>query len=275
MMYLYVQLIGKALCTACVVILLEPAVTAQDPGSKMNQSRTAKTERIIADKPLYRDPMHDGAANPVIIWNRQAGKWFMYYTNRRANAPDGEGVAWVHGTRIGIATSDNGGVSWQYLDTCDIQYRVTGEYTFWAPEVIEQNRLYHMYLTYVPGIFSDWGHPRWIVHLTSEDGISWEFQSRLALASEKVLDACVIQMPVGMWRMWYNNEAYGKSMYYADSPVISSGSPAPGKTTGCRVAIVMWWSRTTRPISFILPIRAEGMKFPTMRSLKNAGVPSR
>jgi hypothetical protein len=231
-MYLCSEMVRKVLYTSIIFIMLEPAVaaqdpgvtaqdpgvTAQDPGSRMNRSRIQDTAGTIADKPLYRDPVHDGAADPVVIWNPQAGKWFMYYTNRRADAPGGEGVAWVHGTRIGIATSDNGGASWQYLDTCDIQYRVTGEYTFWAPEVIEHDGLYHMYLTYVPGIFTDWSHPRWIVHLTSENGIRWEFRSRLNLACEKVLDACVIQMPDGNWRMWYNYEVDGKSMYYADSP---------------------------------------------------------
>jgi len=174
--------------------------------------------QVTADKPLYRDPVHDGAADPVVIWNQPSGKWFMYYTNRRADVTDEEGVSWVHGTRIGIAVSENGGASWHYLDTCDIRYRETPEYTFWAPEVVEYEGTYHMYLTYVPGVFSDWRHPRWIIHLTSNDGISWDFQSKLQLDSEKVLDACVIRLPGGDWRMWYNNEADGKSMYVADSP---------------------------------------------------------
>jgi rhamnogalacturonan endolyase len=29
----------------------------------------------VAPKPLYRDPVHDGAADPVLIWNRQREKW--------------------------------------------------------------------------------------------------------------------------------------------------------------------------------------------------------
>ena len=75
-----------------------------------------------------------------------------------------------------------------------------------------------MYLTYVPGIFTDWNHPRVIVHLTSKDLIDWKYESVLKLANEKVIDACVYQMPDGNWRMWYNNEKDGKSIYYADSP---------------------------------------------------------
>lgn len=208
----------RLLVLAFIFLLVMPEMKAQEPGRREAEILTGDAGGTIADKPLYRDPVYDGAADPVVIWNEKAGKWFMYYTNRRANIPEMDGVSWVHGTRIGIAASENGGASWQYLDTCDIQYRVTDEYTFWAPEVIEHQGVYHMYLTYVPGIFSNWGHPRWIVHLTSRDGMTWKFESRLTLASEKVLDACVIRMPNGIWRMWYNNEANGKSMYFADSP---------------------------------------------------------
>ena len=37
----------------------------------------------------------------------------MLYTNRRANVPGLRGVAWVHGTRIGIAESEDGGATWK------------------------------------------------------------------------------------------------------------------------------------------------------------------
>jgi hypothetical protein len=171
-----------------------------------------------ADKPLFRDPVYDGAADPVVVWNGRRGEWLMYYTNRRATVTNEEGVSWVHGTRIGIAESSDGGAGWQYLDTCDIRYRPNRENTYWAPEVIEHEGIFHMYLTYVPGIFSDWGHPRRIIHLTSADGLSWKFRSELLLESQKVIDACILKMPDGNWRMWYNNEADKKTMYCADSP---------------------------------------------------------
>ena len=178
----------------------------------------AKEKGKIADKPLFRDPVYDGAADPVLVWNKAEKKWFMFYTNRRANIEDPDGVKWVHGTRIGIAESVDGGATWQYRDTCNINYRPDKAYTHWAPEVLEHDGIYHMYLTYVPGIFNDWRHPRWIVHLTSQNLIDWKFESKVNLASEKVIDACVAPLPDGTWRMWYNNEADKKSMYYADSP---------------------------------------------------------
>lgn len=169
-----------------------------------------------ADKPLFRDPVFDGAADPVVVWNKQEKKWFMFYTNRRAKADSLDGVTWVHGTRIGIAESKDGS-SWKYRDTANINFRPTADYTHWAPEVIEHQGTYHMYLTYVPGIFTDWKHPRNIVHLTSKNLFDWEYQSTLNLVNEKVIDACVYPKPEGGWRMWYNNEMDGKSIYYADS----------------------------------------------------------
>ena len=171
----------------------------------------------VAAKPLFRDPVHDGAADPVLCWNRSERKWFMFYTNRRANVPNTPGVSWVHGTRIGIAESSDGGASWKYRGTADIDYG-EGEYSYWAPEVIEHDGTYHMFLTFVPGIFTNWSAPRDIIHLTSKDMLKWKYESTLKLSSDRVIDACVLRLPDGTWRMWYNNERDRKSIYYADSP---------------------------------------------------------
>ena len=175
-----------------------------------------KGQGKIADKPLFRDPVYDGAADPVLCWNHKEKKWFMFYTNRRANMPDAVGVNWVHGTAIGIAESSDLGATWKYLTTAEIDYE-KGEDTYWAPEVIEHKGIYHMYLTYVPGIFTNWNASRDILHLTSKDLLQWKYQSTLKLSSDRVIDACVMQLPDKTWRMWYNNETDQKSIYYADS----------------------------------------------------------
>ncbi len=186
--------------------------------ASINQATAQKNKQaVIITKPIYVDPVYDGAADPVVIWNRTEKKWFMFYTNRRAKTDDSLGVRWVHGTRIGIAESSDGGATWKYRDTANINYRPVAEYTHWAPEIVEQNGLYHMYLTYVPGIFNDWNHPRNIIHLTSTNLLNWKYESTLPLATDKVIDPCVLQLPNGDWRMWYNNERAGKSIFYADS----------------------------------------------------------
>lgn len=177
-------------------------------------------ELTPAPKPLFRDPVHDGAADPVIVWNKSAQKWWMFYTNRRANIDSLDGVKWVHGTRIGVAESEDGKF-WSYKGICNIPYGEE-DYSHWAPEVIEFEGTYHMYLTIVPGTFSNWKHPRHIIHLTSSDLTDWEYQSTLPLANDKCIDACVFRKPDGSWRMYYNNERDNKSIYYADSPDLFS-----------------------------------------------------
>ncbi|QDU58906.1 family 43 glycosylhydrolase [Aeoliella mucimassa] len=172
----------------------------------------------IAEKPLYVDPVYDGAADPVVIWNPDRQSWWMFFTNRRANRPNLRGVSWVHGTPISIAESRDGGASWQRVG--DIQATgpgVDGEPTFWAPEVIAAGDQFHMFLTVVPGVFDDWRHPRAIVHLTSDDLVHWKSHGPIVLSSQRVIDACVYPLPSGGWRMWYNNEVDRKSIYYADS----------------------------------------------------------
>ena len=71
---------------------------------------------LPAPAPLFRDPIYDGAADPCAIWNRQERAWWIVYTSRRANV-DVPGVAYCHGTDIGIASSSDGGRSWRYRGT--------------------------------------------------------------------------------------------------------------------------------------------------------------
>ena len=170
----------------------------------------------IPPKSLYDDPVYHGAADPVIVYNKKEKKWWMFYTNRRATLNDSTGVKWVHGTRIGIAESKDG-KTWTYKDTASIGYRPDSGYTFWAPDITEYDGVYHMYLTYVPGIFENWNHPRNIIHLSSRDLLNWKYESTLKLVNDKVIDASIFRLPDGSWRLWYNNEKDGKSIWYADS----------------------------------------------------------
>ena len=78
--------------------------------------------------------------------------------------------------------------------------------------------LFHMFLTAVPGIFEDWNHPRHIVHLTSKDLRTWRDARPVTLATDRAIDASVIRLPSGGWRMFYNNETDNKAIWYADSP---------------------------------------------------------
>jgi hypothetical protein len=170
----------------------------------------------VAPKPLFRDPVFDGAADPVVIFNRAEKKWFMLYTNRRANVPDLKGVEWVHGTPIGIAESSDSGATWTYRGTADIRYG-DEPHSYWAPDVVYDRGTYHMFLTYVPGMHADWSGTRRIVHLTSSNLLKWDPADELKLASDRTIDATVVRLADGAWRLWYNNEVDRKSIYFADS----------------------------------------------------------
>jgi len=180
-------------------------------------SGAARETGPAAPKPLYRDPVYDGAADPVLVWNRTERQWWMFYTNRRANVPGLPGVSWVHGTRIGIAVSADGGATWKYRGTADLPAGGAND-THWAPDIVCHMGTYHMFLTFVPGIHNDWSGERRIVHLTSTDLVQWKTEGQLPFASERVLDPSVLRLPDGTWRMWYNDEKAGKTIFLAESP---------------------------------------------------------
>jgi len=101
--------------------------------------------------PLFRDPVYNGAADPMIIWNNHERGWWLIYTQRRAFSP-GIGVTWLHGTAIGVASSGDNGKTWLYRGTLDSLIFENGTNSFCAPDVIFENGLYHMYVSYVQGI---------------------------------------------------------------------------------------------------------------------------
>ena len=169
-----------------------------------------------APRPLFRDPVHDGAADASTVYDPATREWVMFYTNRRADLPVADkDVSWVHGTHIGTARSKDG-AAWRYGGVAAIPQSCTGP-TLWAPEVQRFGDTWHMWLTVVPGIFSDWNAGRFIVHLTSRDLKTWTCGERLDLGSDRVIDASVVALPGGRYRLWFNDERAGKAIRYADS----------------------------------------------------------
>jgi hypothetical protein len=173
----------------------------------------------VAPKPVFRDPVYDGAADVSIVYDRAAKAWKMFYTNRRATMklPDPKDVEWVHGTAIGIAASDDG-VHWRYQGTADFPKACT-DVTLWAPEIYYENGTYHMWLTIVPGIFHRWGGPGAdgrIEHLTSTDLSTWKCEGTVKLDTGRMIDPTVIKLGQG-YRMWYKDERAGSKILAADS----------------------------------------------------------
>lgn len=221
--------------SAVLILWLAVAAAAALPG------QTGK----LAPKPLFRDPVHDGAADPVLVWNRAERRWFMLYTNRRADVSGEPGVSWVHGTRIGIAESTDAGATWRYRGTAQIDYGQP-DYSHWAPDVIDDGRTYHMYLSVVPGTFADWNAPRAIVHLTSSDLVHWSHAAKLDLGSDRVIDATVIRLDNGAWRLWYKDERDKSHIHFADSPDLvqwKAGGVAIDDRSGEGAKVFRWQNR--------------------------------
>ena len=69
----------------------------------------------------------------------------------------------------------------------------------------------------MPGIHKSWTGTRHLQHLSSADLRAWRCEERLDLGSERVIDASVVQLPDGRWRLWFKDEVGGSRLKFADS----------------------------------------------------------
>jgi hypothetical protein len=189
-----------------------------------------------APRPLFDDPVWRGAADASLVFNRGTGQWEMFYTARRATLrlPDPKDVRWVHGTRIGIAAATRDGNQWHPVGEAEFPPECTGgafgpaddpRTTHWAPEILDHEGTYHLWLTVVPGVHSRWTGVRHIEHLTSTDLRRWTCAGRVELGSDKVIDAAVVRLDNGLWRLWYKDEAGGSKLKFADSADLKTWTP--------------------------------------------------
>lgn len=164
------------------------------------------------DAPLFRDPITDGAADPCIVYNPFEKAWWMLYTQRRANSETAD-VAYCYGNEIGVAYSEDNGKSWRYRGTLDLEFE-RGKNTFWAPDIVLHKGVYHMFVSYIKGVANHWSGTPFMAHYTSKNLWDWKYEGPVKLPKEGVIDATLIQMPDGNWRMWYK---WDSKSYYADS----------------------------------------------------------
>ena len=180
-----------------------------------------------APAPLFRDPVYDGAADPVVFWNQTEKNWWMLYTQRRANEETAD-VAFCYGNEIGIASSSDNGKSWIYRGTLNLEFE-HGKNTFWAPEVVFENGKYHMFVVYIRGVRNHWGGDARMAHYTSENCWDWSFEGLLTLSSDAVIDATLFKDENETWKMWYKDNsqswlAESKDLYtwtWRNEPIIA------------------------------------------------------
>lgn len=187
--------------------------------------------------PLFDDPVFHGASDPFVIWNPAKKAWFMYYTQRRATMPNPNRVDWVHGSAIGIATSDDG-KTWKYLGVCQGDHDLSEPLkatngkgpepgiTWWAPCFLYEGGQFHMWVVLVDGVYTAWTGNRNIVHFTSDDGITWKYADTCKLSSNRVIDATVYKVK-DAWYMVYKDEADGSHTHVSTSKDLKDWTTLP------------------------------------------------
>jgi len=222
--------IPKKLLVALAVLLAALAASAL-PAGQDKISRVALTDpaAIAASvpAPLYRDPVFDGAADPVLVWNPARQAWWMLYTQRRAKL-DVPGVEWCHGTEIGVAESRDSGLTWVYAGTLALSHPDPA-YSFWAPDVIRDDAgRFHLFVSYVPGpaeTHTRWGGERHIFHYASAALAAWTFLRRIPLSSDYCIDPTLFRTSAGAWRMWYKDEGHKSQTYAVESRDLEHWTP--------------------------------------------------
>lgn len=191
-----------------MVTLLMGTLSFAQQKLPVRKKARAGADSILVPKPAFRDPVYDGAADPIVIWNPLVKKWWMFYTNRRFTMTELPGVSWVFGTPIGIAESADA-AHWKYVTTANFpglpaECGGKDSATFWAPDITRgDDGKWHMFLSIEPGIDVKWGIPGFIAHLTSTNLKDWKYERRLTELGVSILDADVLKMPDGEWRLYY------------------------------------------------------------------------
>lgn len=202
---------------------------AQSSGALAPPRRGLSHPQTVTPAPLYRDPVYDGVADPVLVWNPRERAWWMLYTQRRAKL-DLPGVEWVHGTEIGVAESRDEGMSWSYLGTLELPAPDTA-YSFWAPDVIRDDAgRFHLFVSYIPGpasVHRDWGGDAHILQYTSDDLTRWQLAQRVSLTSNYTIDPTLVRRPNGFWRMWYKDSGHHDQTFAVESRDLLNWSPVP------------------------------------------------
>lgn len=116
-----------------------------------------------------------------------------------------------------MASSDDGGLTWTYRGTLNLNYE-PGHNTYWAPDMYYEDSTYHLFVSFV-------GIPR-TKHYNDEHDIllftgksMWElsFEHVIDLQSARVIDPSVIKLANNTYRIWFKHENAGYTTHYADS----------------------------------------------------------
>tara|TARA_R110002050_G_scaffold188756_8_gene323409 strand:+ start:6076 stop:6930 length:855 start_codon:yes stop_codon:yes gene_type:complete len=117
---------------------------------------------------IYTDPIYKGSADSEVVWNDYKKEWWMFYTARRSVCKDCP----LPAVAIGVASSKDW-IDWKY-EGCNKLDAIGGDPDgpdiLWAPGIIRDGNIYHMFLTFKKGSGDDsrWGiSESLLLHLTA------------------------------------------------------------------------------------------------------------
>ena len=185
--------------------------------------------------PTIVDPIHDGAADPTLVWNAQRGEWWCLFVQRRSNTrtlrPEWNGRC--HGTAVAVASAGDGGRRWIFRGSLDLDPGWTHD-TYWGPDVVaDDDGILHLFVTRIDGVPEDeawdtFGRPspwhRRIRRYESPDGETWSAQGAIDLGTDWAVDPTVHRLPDGRWAMWFKAEADGGAIWRSESDDLRSWS---------------------------------------------------
>ena len=160
----------------------------------------------IPSAPLYEDPLFNSAKDGTVVWNRYEQNWWFFYMQIR-NGTIEPGVSIHHGTTIGVAVSEDRGLTWEYRGFLRGLDEIPGSNTHWAPDIVWEGGKYHAFITKVRGKTNpNWEGDRFIYHYTSTNMMDWTREGKLnQLSSSRCLDGTAYKMPDGKWGFWYKD----------------------------------------------------------------------
>ena len=126
--------------------------------------------------------------------------------NRRASDSKLLNRSWCFGTDIGLAVSQDLGITWKYQGPVRGLKFEGGTNTFWAPDVFRApDGTWHLFVTYIKGVIAKWGGAQKVAHYTAKSLYGpWRF-SGLVPGLTNVLDPDVIQLPDGRFKMFFKD----------------------------------------------------------------------
>lgn len=137
--------------------------------SSISNKKESEKNKAYCPVPLYTDPFFLGAADPEVVWNKKEKCWWMFYTNRRTENPNGDPLP---ASSIGVATSKDWR-NWSllgYIKIDGVGGLPNGVNVTWAPGIVCEGDTYHMFLTFKKGNGDTdrWGIPESVIlHLTA------------------------------------------------------------------------------------------------------------